>query len=77
MLPFADLHTGWKVAGLVAGLIGLGAAGMASSVNHTLHEHTAQTDSVLVELRAQRAILNKQLCIMVGVEPKLSCLQKN
>ena len=74
MATLNDLFAGWRLAGVLVLVAGAGASGMAASVNSKIAHHETQTDSVIVELRAQRRILEEQLCLMVGVEPKLACL---
>lgn len=65
---------GWKAAGIILGLLGLGASGFAVTVSSKLDTHASQADSLLVEVRTLREVAEKQLCITVGERSKISCL---
>lgn len=74
------LASGWKLAGALVLAAGAGASGMAASVKSSLEAHTQTTkqqqDSVIALLKDIRALQSEQLCIAVGVTPKLACLQR-
>lgn len=74
------LASGWKLAGALVLAAGAGASGMAASVKNSIEVHTQttrqQNDSLIAVLRDIRAIQTEQLCLLVGVSPKLICLQR-
>jgi len=75
MRSLNSLFEGWRLAGVALVIAGGGASTMAATVNAKLTHHAEQTDSVLVELRALKKLQQEQVCLAVGVQPKLACLQ--
>ena len=71
-----DMATGLKMFGALAGVAALGASGMAASVSAKIDHHMAQTDSVLVELRAIHHVESQLLCLQLGLEERVACLLK-
>jgi hypothetical protein len=67
----------WKpIFGVTATLVGLGASGFAVAVKAQLQEHASQTIATNVKLDELVHLQRQLLCIEVGIEPKLACLQK-
>lgn len=61
-----DFLSGWKIGGVALAILASGATIGAAISNKKLEQHQIQTDSLLVEVRAQRRILDTQLCIQVA-----------
>jgi hypothetical protein len=69
------LFEGWRLAGALLAVAGGGASIMAATVNSKLAHHAEQTDQLLVELRAIHRLQEVQVCLEIGVETKLACVQ--
>lgn len=79
-LNLNQMFAGWRLAGVLVLVAGAGASGMAASVKSSIEAHNLTTkqeaDSLLAAQRQTNHLLSQILCIQVGIEPKLACLQK-